>query len=328
MSEDPNESWFENVSKSTNKTDPPKNPAILVALITLLGGLIVALVTALVGYHQFTATQEKEEKNKRSENFNGYLDKLNNSSSSDISAEISGIEEIVKKDFSYKSRATIALTSLVKSHARRDLAGNKKAPKEKKVARFPEQKELDSQGEQITKVNQNIESAVRLIADISTSDSVNTEKQEIIDLNYTRLLKIDLGNKNIRKISFENSYLVNADFEEATLNGAILEKSILIGANFNGANCGNARLSKANLLTANLSKADLTGANLENTNLQSVNLKETILKGVKNLTNTQIKTACYWEDAIYDDPNKVNKLKRERSSDPKEKRNCKRWWGK
>jgi uncharacterized protein YjbI with pentapeptide repeats len=324
MSEDPVESFLNDASKQRKKMDG----VVIAALIAAIAAVIGVLFT----YYQFTSSQEKAEKDKRFENFNGYLDKLKNPSSSDVSPEISGIEEIVKKDSSYKRRATIALVSLVKSHAKRDLEGNTKSTKTKSTVRFPEQKEFDSQNKLIKTVNKNIQDAVRLIADINTEMptsvdvDVKMSKNKVIDLDYTRLQKIDLGGKNTSKISFKNSYLVNADFEGGILNGAILEKAILIGTNFKESNCRNARLLKADLLTANLSNADLAGADVEGASFKSANLRGTILKGVKNLTNTQIKTACYWEEAIYDDPGKVNKLKREKFSDPKEKRDCKRWW--
>ncbi len=320
MSENPFEPQ-PNTPKQPGKIDA----AILTPTMGFLAVVIAALITAIFGYNQFISSQEKAEKDKRSDNFKEYLSKLNNPSISDISADISGIEEIVKRDPSYRDRATDALSSLVRTYAKRDLSKPKKLNKEKRVVRFPEQENLDPNDNQIKKVNENIQRAVSLIADINVSGK---ESKVNTDLSYTRLQKIDLDDKNIQKISFVHSYLVNAGFQRGLLDGVVLEKAILIGADFRKAHCKSARLSKADLKTANLSGADLTEANVENTNFKSANLTGTILKKVKNLTNSQIKKACYWENAIYDDPDKVKKLKRETSSNPREKLECKRWWGK
>ena len=45
--------------------------------------------------------------------------------------------------------------------------------------------------------------------------------------------------------------------------------------------------------------ADLYAANLERANLEDADLLDTNLIDVKNLTPSQIKSANFWEDAIY-----------------------------
>ncbi len=82
--------------------------------------------------------------------------------------------------------------------------------------------------------------------------------------------------------------------------------------------------------------ADLFLADLESASLRSANLIE-----ARNLTRSQIKSACYWEKAIYkghwddeqyqwvidEEANQqyIDQLKKDKASEPKEPVDCRRW---
>ena len=100
-------------------------------------------------------------------------------------------------------------------------------------------------------------------------------------------------------------------------------------------------LKSYNLVGANLSRANLSRANLSRANLESANLESAYLIRVQNLTFSQIKSACYWEKAIYkgnwddkaykwqvyEEANQefIKQLKQDKASDPKKTVDCSRW---
>ncbi|MGK7917601.1 MAG: pentapeptide repeat-containing protein, partial [Prochloraceae cyanobacterium] len=100
------------------------------------------------------------------------------------------------------------------------------------------------------------------------------------------------------------------NLERANLERVNLERANLGGANLGGANLGRANLGGANLEGANLGGADFTDA--------------------QHLTHKQIKSTCFWQNAIYN-PEKsenqkyIEKLKTDKSSDPKELPACSIW---
>ncbi len=123
--------------------------------------------------------------------------------------------------------------------------------------------------------------------------------------------------------------------------GANLQNADLLGANLQNVNLEGVNLQNDYLGGANLQDASLLGANLQNANLEGANLQDANLLGVNNLTFGQIKSACFWEKAIYignwnnekpafvakepDNSNYIKKLKSDRASNPKEKPDCSRW---
>ena len=131
--------------------------------------------------------------------------------------------------------------------------------------------------------------------------------------------------------------LPEIDLPEVKLSKANLQQAYLRQANLQG----------ANLRQANLQQADLGEANLQGANLEGANLKGANLNGVKNLICKQIKSACFWEEAIYkgewhwkqetetwvaknkqaqlDNTNYIEKLKQDKSSDPIGGDDCSRW---
>ena len=92
------------------------------------------------------------------------------------------------------------------------------------------------------------------------------------------------------KIGLER--LLKNDFSLAGLN---LSNTQLYGANLEGAELWGTNLQGAGLVSANLEGVYLGGGNLKGANLREANLQKANLSGAENLTNQQIKQACFWE---------------------------------
>ncbi len=153
----------------------------------------------------------------------------------------------------------------------------------------------------------------------------------------------------LHDVELHKSIFKKANLSEANLEKANLEKANLKGANLEKANLKGASLIKADLSGADLEKANLKGADLEEANLKGVNVKGANLKGAylgDILNSKQIKSACFWDKAIYtagviikqdwgfvlenerdkqDNTNYIEELKKDKSSDPKELPDCSRW---
>ena len=127
---------------------------------------------------------------------------------------------------------------------------------------------------------------------------------ESADLNKASLNSVNLGSASLGSAS-----LNQADLDNADLDYAYLESAKLYNANLNQANLESANLNKASLIHANLNRANLESANLNKAFLFEANLKSAILYNTKNLTNQQIKSACFWEKAIYTEPAQINGLR-------------------
>ena len=145
------------------------------------------------------------------------------------------------------------------------------------------------------------------------------------------LKSADLSRANLKSADLYSANLKSADLYSANLKSANLKS-----ANLKSANLYSADLSRADLSRADLSRADLSRANLSRANLESTNLIE-----VQSLTSSQLKSACYWEKAVYkvnwdyktgkwqvdEEANQkfIEKLKKDKASDPKEPVDCSRW---
>ncbi|MDJ0687754.1 MAG: pentapeptide repeat-containing protein [Xenococcaceae cyanobacterium MO_188.B32] len=132
--------------------------------------------------------------------------------------------------------------------------------------------------------------------------------------------------KNLRSFNFTNANLEDAN---------------LAKADFYRSNFSHANLSNANLAEANLYRANLYNANFANTNLKNANLTNANLKSAKNLTPTQIKSACNWEKAFfkgrfdneYDEwiidkqtnQQFIQQIQQDSDSDPEESVSCRKW---
>ena len=192
-----------------------------------------------------------------------------------------------------------------------------------------------------------------------------------INLSQANLMSANLQEANLMSANLQGADLIGANLQGADLIGANLQGADLIGANLQsanlrsanlqGADLRSANLQSANLRSANLQKADLIGANLQEadlreTNLQKVdliranpqevdlksaNLQEANLGEVKDLNHKQIKSACFWSQAIYkskwnkekkaweakegDNSDFIKQLQEDTASNPKEPVDCSRW---
>ncbi len=174
-------------------------------------------------------------------------------------------------------------------------------------------------------------------------------------LNGAILYRAHLNGAILNGAILNGAILFGADLYGAHLNRANLNRANLYGANLNeaylyGANLNGANLYGANLYGANLNEAYLYGANLNGANLYGANLNEAYLYGAnlnganlneaKDLHPEQIKSACFWERAIYTEAKwdedkqlwvaedwkanqrEIEKLKRDKNSDPRNPINC------
>ena len=181
------------------------------------------------------------------------------------------------------------------------------------------------------------------------------------DLSRSKLRKVNLSRANLQKsdlwgANLQETNLSRANLQEANLWGANLQKSDLSGSNLQEVNLSDGNLQKADLSDGNLQEANLSRANLQEANLSRANLQEANLWGANlqkaNLSDAklipkQIKSACFWEQAIYkgewdwekqtqtwvpkneqaEQENKkfIEVLKQDKSSDQKRDSNCSSW---
>ncbi len=206
----------------------------------------------------------------------------------------------------------------------------------------------------------------------------NLERANLREANLVRanLKEANLEGANLRKADLRGANLGRANLKEADLGGADLggadlKEANLEGTNLEGANLWRANLWRANLWRANLKevylwranlwganlkgvilkRADLNGANLWGADLKDADLKDADLKGAnlrethfidaRNLMPKQIKSGCFWEEAIYkaeynsekqawvvneyDNKNFVEKLRKDQLSDLEYPLDCSIW---
>ena len=144
-------------------------------------------------------------------------------------------------------------------------------------------------------------------------------------LNRANLYGANLYGANLYGAYLYRANLYGADLKGAYLKGAYLYGAILIGANLNG---------------AILNRAILNGAILNRAILNGANLYGAYLYGAVGLNPEQIKSACFWESAIYTqgkwdedkqlwvaadreaNQREIDKLKRDKNSDPPNPIDC------
>lgn len=113
----------------------------------------------------------------------------------------------------------------------------------------------------------------------------------------------------LNNINMNSVFLAYVNLNSATLNNTSFEDSNLHSASFKDAKLGKAILARANLSNANLRNTDLSEADLKKANLAKANLRGAYLYKTKNLTSKQLKTSCFWDEAIYTKANKIGKEK-------------------
>ena len=162
-----------------------------------------------------------------------------------------------------------------------------------------------------------------------------------VNLFGADLRAVNLFGAHLRRVNLFGADLGIANLGRAYLGGAILIEADLIEADLIEANLIEADLSGAYLFGADLSGADLSGVNLIEADLRAVNLQDAFLVGIENLISEQIKSACFWDMAIYkgewngekrafvaiepDNTNFIENLKKDTTSDPDESPDCSRW---
>ena len=180
-------------------------------------------------------------------------------------------------------------------------------------------------------------------------------------LEHAHLENIHLKNANLSMAQLDGTHLENADLENTNLSHANLEHANLYRANLQGAYISHdqlqgAHLDHANLQgtrfydadfqdayfhLANLSHTYFYRANFQGTNLYRANLHNAHLIEAQNLTPSQIKSACNWDEAIFKgvwsskrskwvadkQANRqfIQQLKQDKDSDPKSDINCSEW---
>ena len=106
------------------------------------------------------------------------------------------------------------------------------------------------------------------------------------NLNGADLRGVNLIEINLRSVNLRYAYLSYACLSKADLSSAYLNDTDLSGAYLNG---------------TNLSNTNFNGANLSDTYLDNANLSNADLRGARNLTPEQVKSARNWQQAIYDE---------------------------
>jgi len=139
------------------------------------------------------------------------------------------------------------------------------------------------------------------------------------NLDHAHLIRANLYRANLDRARLIRANLIRANLIRAHLEGAILLGAILSDANLEGANLSSAILSDANLEDARLDRARLVRANLDRANLSGADLSGakfgcikrddkaicTNLINAKNLIPEQVKLAKDWEQAKYNEADRV-----------------------
>ena len=164
-----------------------------------------------------------------------------------------------------------------------------------------------------------------LLVEAFEKDDFNQLKNSRICNDACDLSHADLSEVYLVKANLENANLQGAYLNEVNLNNALLDKTNLSGSDLAGAYLRDASLQEADLSEAKMNRADFKQVILNQANIQGTHLIT-----AKNLTATQIKSACNWEQAIYqknDDANQefISDLQQDLASDPQHPVDCSIW---
>ena len=194
----------------------------------------------------------------------------------------------------------------------------------------------------------NLQGAFLVQTNLQEAFLVQTNLQEAFlkeaNLQKSFLFLTNLQEANLEKADLQEAFLVQTNLQTeailAILKEANLQKILLYFPIRQEPILEKGTLQEAILKEANLQKATLLQTNLQEAILDNANLQEAILFGA-NLTHKQIKTACFWEKAIYkggwndeketyvaiepDNTNFIEELKKDKSSDPKKPIDCTFW---
>lgn len=174
-------------------------------------------------------------------------------------------------------------------------------------------------------------------------EGVNLEGANLATTQIDRahLENAHLENSHLSHAHLENSYLVNANLNNAYLSNAHFDQTYFNRANLSGAHLYRADFKRANFDRANLANSYFYRADFDHANFYSANLRGARLIEAKNLTSTQIKSACHWDEAFYKgvwDADKfrwvtdqianqqfIQQLKNDKSSNPLKPIDCNLW---
>jgi uncharacterized protein YjbI with pentapeptide repeats len=125
------------------------------------------------------------------------------------------------------------------------------------------------------------------------------------------------------------AYLNQIYLKGANLYRASLIRALVKEANLEGANLQRSELTGVVFANTNLSRAQLQEADIEQAVFDQANIKEADFRRAKNLNPQQIISACFWEQAIFDEEfqkrlNKYIEEKRKNSSSVTTV-DCSRW---
>lgn len=187
--------------------------------------------------------------------------------------------------------------------------------------------------------------------------NANLQQTEIQGTVTSTFTKANLSDANLSGVFVNEGSFEHADFLRANLTNIQFASTNLDDASFVNANLSFAKfisnygndlgtsLVNAQFKNTNLQKAIFGSyTNLENTDLTGANLAGALIIKVENLTAKQVKSACYWEEAIYNFDSSRNpfvlditeedltatqkfilELKQDKTSDPKIPVDCSHW---
>jgi len=333
---------------------------VVKTIISALGliATLLAGIGLIVNYFNSQAEMQLTQQRLITERFSKAVEQIGSGKEEVVIGGIYSLERIAKD--SPKDQWTImeVLTSYIR----------KNSPIPSNIQQLkPEAEEREKTPEKLPSVSIPVQAALTVIGrrkGDNLAETTDSNKIKILDLSRTNLRGANLNRANLNRANLDGANLNGAFLEEANLDGANLNRANLnranldgakliganlIGAFLNGANLNGANLNGANLIGANLIGANLNGANLngaflkganligaflEEANLNGANLNGAFLNGAEGLNPEQIKSACFWEKAIYTEAKwdedkqlwvvadreanqrEIEKLKRDKNSDP------------
>jgi uncharacterized protein YjbI with pentapeptide repeats len=303
----------------------------VVKTIISAASLIAAIIAAIglfVNYHDALKDRELTQERLVTDRFTKAVEQLGNDKEEVIIGGIYSLERIAKD--SPKDQWTImeVLTAFVR----------KNSPIPTEIQNLRGGKERVKALAKLEPVNIQVQAALTVIGRRDPEQDYTSD--EVSKLNTK---KLDLSNSNLRTASLRGAFLSDMDFWGANFSTASLNFANLNTANLSTANLSFAFLSNANLSFAFLWGADLSFAFLSDADLTGAFLWGADLSGAKDLSNKQIKSACFWEQAIYIDSKwnknanryiavdkkanqkKIEAIKQDKASDPENPPDCNRW---
>ena len=141
--------------------------------------------------------------------------------------------------------------------------------------------------------------AVKATVEALARENVRMEGIDLTGASLTNAVLVgadlrnaDLSESNLHRADLHGAILVHTDLSNTILFGANLRNAVLLSADCEKADLRHADLSNTMLTSAQLRNADLRSSNLRNADLDGANLSGANLSGAKNLTATQLVSAC------------------------------------